>query len=252
MWSSLLYCNGARVQGGYQLKYYQYISPTKIDMLYKQTAGQSAMQEAILGFDLKIFKASIKSKKDGQLSDIQKLEAVIHQLKGLRLVGELDEGKPYIRGSFRLKFGGYGDRISETSPIAFWGGVNFNYPYKDLAFAMAGSRKNIIGESSDAPQAASSHSLTEAMVAWFLKNLPDSTAEESSQETSVMGMHRDLDDYDVANGTYLAASQMGGTTGNFEFIAKVLHRSSWDKGFRMSSFNRIVLATPLYVAMSEL
>ena len=220
-------------------------------MLYKQTAGQSAMMEAILGFDVKVFKSSIKLTQSGQISDIKKLEAVVHQLQSLRLVGDLDEGKPYVRGSLKLKFGGYGEYSAAPSPIAFWGGANLDYPNRDLAFAMAGSRRNLIGEATEVQCTASSHSLTDQMVKWFLTNIRDPEEPPEPVPTDHQIDHRVLDDYDVANGTYLAASQMGGISGRFQFIAKVLHRSTWKDGFRASSCNRILLATPLYVALDE-
>lgn len=236
----------------FNMKFYQYISMPKIEMLHQQVAAQDAEREAEVGFDIKLLKGSIKTKSTNELGHHQKLDAVVKKLNKLRLVGEIDEDKPYVRGVLPLRFGGYGWRMSQASPIAFWGGLDFPYPLKKYAFAMAGSRHNVLGEAKMDQPAAHSHSLTDAMVSWFVNNLPDVSVEGYEVEEVRGPFGRDeMTDYDIANGTWLAASQMSGVRGEYEFVARVLHRSDWEEGFRESSTKKLVLATPLYVAMVD-
>jgi hypothetical protein len=90
------------------------------------------------------------------------------------------------------------------------------------------------------------------MVAWFLQNLAEDfqgATIDSDDEEEAQGLRP----ADIANATFLAASQMQGPVQAFSFLAKVLHRSEWpeDRGFRASGIKRIVLASPIYVALAE-
>jgi hypothetical protein len=234
------------------MKFYQYISAPKIEMLHQQIARQSVEREASIGFDIKLLKGSLITKANGELSDHQKVDEIVGDLKKKRLVGAIEEGKPYVYASLNLKFGGYGERLRKTSPIAFWGSASLNYPLRDYAFAMAGSRHNLMGEAKNTPDTANSHSLTDAMVTWFLENLPDIEPDDYNEDylNGPWGQEG-ITNFGIANAAWLAAQQIGGQNGKFEFVAKVLHRSDWDDGFRGSPIKKIVLATPLYVAMGD-
>lgn len=230
------------------MKYYQYISMPKIEMLYQQVMAQEAEHEAEVGFDIKILKGSIKTKHSNELGDHQKLDAVTRKLRKLRLVGEVEDEKPYVNGVLPLKFGGYGLGVSQTSPIAFWGGKNFAYPLRNYAFAMAGSRHNLIGEAGNVSDSMHSHSLTDAMTNWFITNLPDLATEKSSAPSTLEPWEEKLSTGAVAQGTWLAASQSSGVAGKYEFVAKILHRGVWKESHQDTAPINLILGTPLYVA----
>ena len=66
---------------------------------------------------------------------------------------------------------------------------------------------------------------------WFLKNLDGPFDDKRTNVHPPFFKKKNLDDYDVANGAWLAATQAGGPTAIYEFVAKILHRSQWPQGF---------------------
>lgn len=234
------------------MKFYQYISLKKIDMLHQQIENQQIDKEYSIGIDLKFLRYEIKKKPINAVDKVKKVEEIVKCLKELRLVGSIEEEKPYVLGSINLKFGGYSSRNPDVSPIAFWGSTDLEGPLEGCAFAMAGSRHNLIGESRNAPYTAHSHSLTDAMLTWFMANLPDISGSNYNAELGKSPLGQGgMDNYVIANAAYLAADTMGGSNEKYEFVARILHRSDWEDGFRGSSVKKIVLATPLYVAMTD-
>ena len=229
------------------MKYYIYISQTKIDMLYGQIqTAHSETREASLGFDIKLLKGDLKDSRGIPDNQFTKLDKVLSSLNKLDLVGDIDSDKEYISATLDMKWGSYGGE--SEAPITFWGYSTFEYPFTGLVLALAGSKYHLLGEQRDGY--AHSHSLTNAMTEWFLLNL----GERHQEQIYLMNRHQrintsDLDNYDVANGAWLAATQIEGQVCKYEFVAKVLHRSEWESGFRTSKTNKIMLATPLYVAM---
>ncbi len=233
------------------MKYYLYLSEEKIEMLFQQLNSASADErEASIGFDWKLLKGSLKEKRETKANYFQKLEQVINELKKLDLVGDVGGDANYISGTLKMRWGTYGFGHPDPLPITFWGYSTYEFPFSGMALALAGSSYHLLGEQKEG--GAHSHSLTGNMVNWFLNNLEN---EFTDEEIEILNKEKDnghsLDEYDIANGTYLAATQISGQEAKYEFVAKVLHRSHWPEGFRMSDTNKVVLATPLYVALCE-
>ena len=140
----------------------------------------------------------------------------------------------------------------EASPITFWGFCEQPvHPFAGTVLALAGSKYHLLGQQREG--SVHSHSLTPEMTRWFLENLED-PFDDSAVRLKRSGeypRHNDrLTDNDVANATWLAATQASGAKSMYEFVAKVLHRSEWPNGFRAST-TRIILGSPLYVALAE-
>jgi hypothetical protein len=200
-----------------------------------------------LGFDIKLLKGDIKDSRGIPDNQFTKLDKILTSLSKLDLVGDIDSDKEYIHATLDMKWGSYGWEDEDT-PITFWGYSTFEYPFTGLVLALAGSKYHLLGEQRDGN--AHSHSGTNAMTKWFLTNLGEQHQELLFLPNSYQRIKAyDLDDSDVANGTWLAATQIKGQICKYEFVAKVLHRSEWASGFRESETTKIVLATPLYVAM---
>lgn len=167
-----------------------------------------------------------------------KLNEIIYKLNDERMIGSLDDSLPYIGMKLRMKWGYLG--WEHNSPISFWG-----YAFKDQIFALAGSKHHLLGQPANGH--AHSHSLTNEIVNWLL----DKFGYPVEKGSRSLFDYQNLSEYDVANGIYLAVTQMTGQESDFEFVAKVLHRSYWNEGFRDSGFKQIILATPLYMSLEE-
>jgi hypothetical protein len=228
------------------MKYFTYVSQTKIEMLYSQIEPDVTERESSIGFDLKLLKGETKAKSGGSINLYKNLEKIVNHLEKLGIVGDMKSDKEYLSGTLVMRAGSY----AFDSPVAFWG---YNDDVDGIALALAGSSYHLIGEQRDG--SAHSHSLTGPMVKWFLENLGDKFSQKQlkhwEKERSLWGSQGDLDvlEDDVANGTWLAATQMSGSPEKYEFLAKVLHRSVWPEGFRWSNTKRIILGSPLYVCL---
>src|SRR5262245_4239618 len=156
------------------MKYYVYISDSKIEMLYNQIATSTdRSREASIGFDVKVLKGEIKQGRGVPENSVTRLNEVVEALRNSDAVGTIDAPKKYIGGTLPMTWSSYGWSYSgEESPITFW-----SYSATGIAMALAGSRYNLLGEQRQGN--AHSHSLTTTMVQWFLDNLqdpvPDST-----------------------------------------------------------------------------
>jgi hypothetical protein len=240
------------------VKYYVYLSETKIQMLHAQIAqGTSRTREASIGFDIKVLKGQVKESRALPESAIPKLVEVINELQRSELVGRIEEPKQYIAGTLRMKWNTYGSELfnnAPESPIIFWSYCESqNHPHEGTVMALAGSKHNLIGQQGDGSTGSSS--MTDVMTRWFLQNIDDPFDDEHAVlkrvESGISGNRRSLGDFDVANGAYLATTSGSGVTSNFEFLAKVLHTSDWPQGFRSSRVRRVILGSPLFVAYAD-
>src|SRR5258706_10233934 len=103
------------------MKYYIYISKTKIEMLYPQIPPSVLKgKEAEVKIDLGIVSTSFKGGKteaDGEL--VTKLAAVTQYIQSHEEVGSVEEPSQYIAGVLPLRYG----LVKEyASDIAFFGG----------------------------------------------------------------------------------------------------------------------------------
>jgi hypothetical protein len=230
-------------------KYYVYVSEHKIRMLYGQTShGVAEPSDAALGFDINSPKGSVKGTLGVPETGVIRLRTVLNELGRTDLVGAIDEPKPYIRGALAMVWAGYGWASKKEAPITFWGHCS-----DKIILGMAGSSYHVLGNQRGG--IAHSHSLTPAIMEWFRENLdePIPPPDENARFTEMARERaRKLGEHDIANATWLAVTQMKGYQVKFEFVAKVLHRSHWPEGFRLSAPNTtIILASPIYVAMDE-
>src|SRR4051812_12948742 len=88
------------------LKYFLYISSTKLDMLYQQVAATGSNKRSFeWGFNLKAVTFSRKKEAEEELDTNEKLKAVIQELEAAELVGTVDEPKEYVKGTLPMKWG---------------------------------------------------------------------------------------------------------------------------------------------------
>lgn len=235
------------------MKYYVYLSESKVSMLYAQiSASPGRSREASLGFDIKLLKGHIKESRGLPENSFTQLDTVLRALYKSNLVGSVKEPKEYIADCLSMSWCTFGEGFrAEDSPITFWAFCEqCDYPFSGTVMALAGSKYHLLGEQRDGN--AHSHSATPMMTRWFLENLDDPFPDSERLIADVKDYDGDysISDDHVANGAWLAATQARGHRAKYEFMAKVLHKSDWPDGFR-SNTNRIILGSPLYVALAE-
>jgi len=97
------------------MKYYQYISDSKVDMLLPQLA--LAFRQKIageIGFDLKILSAKLKGDINSLDDRISRLAVVANYIAETQQVGTIQEPASWIRGTLKAKFGYLGKDLNAT------------------------------------------------------------------------------------------------------------------------------------------
>jgi hypothetical protein len=227
------------------MRYYIYISETKIDMLFSQIIkSEDERREASLGFDLTVLKGELKESRGIPANKFKKLDTTIGALTKKGVIGSLEENKPYISGKLRMTWASFGFR--SNSPITYWG-----YFSRKLVLGLAGSKHHLLGE--QAGGSAHSHSLTGPIVNWILREFGDTPPEDEDIEEAQRHYYDfsdSIDHSDISNAIWLAGSQIKGQRSDFDFVAKVLHRGK-HRSYGDTNEWEVILATPLYVAMEE-
>lgn len=84
------------------MKYYVYISDTKVDMLYSQIPKKILDKIAVeLGINLGIFSLTAKGKGNQEETRYEKLKLVVNYIENNMDVGTVDQPKAYFKGSIR-------------------------------------------------------------------------------------------------------------------------------------------------------
>lgn len=210
------------------MKYYEYISETKIGMLYEQIKPSSRNnKESLFEASLGVVKGSIKEVKQANSieSEIDKIPYIDEYLDRCGLIGEVGEAKTYIKGRLSLKY------IINNCPegrnnIALWVG-----DHNHIRVALVGSLDSLIG----APKNVNSihnhnfyrisliEAVRESEVFHFENSVGFSTIEDSK--------------YAVDHWFNNPRKFVPVMYQEYEFIAKVI-----------LSDDEFILATPLYIA----
>jgi uncharacterized protein DUF7019 len=200
------------------MKYYIYISDSKLDMLFHQVSTE--IKEKIASewkLDLKVFSVSRESETEIPANRYARLQAVVDFISHYGDVGSVDEPGEYIRDTLLLKCGLYED-------IVYFGGAT-----EDTVVGLAGSARHVIGNLG----ASEASVWPPSFYPYILKRL---------------GERFNLDQ-DAMDAIFDASTVMGGSEQRFEFLAK---RLACGPSSRWKAENRkVLLATPIYVAMAE-
>ena len=224
------------------MKYYVYISESKIDMLHSQISQTTAVaKEASLGFDWKFLKGEIKTARGVPENKLTKLNDVVARLEKDSAVGSLDDAKPYIRGALRMKWASIGI-IREFSPVTFWG-----YADSNSVLGLAGSAHHLVGTQREG--FTHCYSQTPLILAWLKRelDLPKGDRKRLGIDKEWLNRAKHMRGGMIETSVEDMVRKMDGELEEFEFIAKVLHRSSVSQDLP----RRVILATPLYVAMHD-
>jgi hypothetical protein len=207
------------------VKYYLYISDAKIDALLPQVPHEAKKKVAIdLGVDFKIFKATRKSETESDESRISRLEAVLSFIREYGNVGTVDDPDDFVDDTQHVWFG-----PDDQGRIAYFTGRT-----ERTTFALAGSARHLIGSSAK-QQDFPSFSPMNAICWWLREQVPE---------------HSD----DVFRGIDIIAAEeerKGAPQQRLEFMAKRLLFSEASDNWRTKRNTAVLLATPLYVAMTD-
>ncbi|WBL42368.1 SAVMC3_10250 family protein [Algoriphagus halophytocola] len=202
------------------LKYYVYISDTKVNMLYSQIPAkflEKVQGDVRLNFGF--LSGTLKKEKKSEENDvIKKLGSVNNYILQHESVGTVENPLNYISGRLRLKYG----IVSEyASDIAFFGGE-----INGKLIGLIGATRSLLGE----PKNSESNHAPYYYTLEFLNGLIKMN--EKSGESPPF--------YNYDEAIKIAIETINDSPHSLEFLAKVLHH---DENF--------VLATPIYVSISE-
>lgn len=206
------------------MKYYVYISDAKVDMLLPQVPHETKKKIASeFGFDFKILKGSRKTETESEESRINRLETVLAFLREYGKVGTVEEPTDFIDDTQDMWFG-----PAEKDAMAYFSGWSGR-----TLFALAGSARHLVGAN---PKECEwpVYSALNCIAALLIQKT------ESRPGVCLNGVC-ELAHEAMAN----AYPQQ-----RLEFFAKRLLFDRYHK-FRSREIRPVLLATPLYVAMTD-
>lgn len=222
------------------IKFYLYISDTKLDMLYQQITS-STKEKSSFGCEINLHVVKLSSKKERENEDIKddKLKIVIKALNDAKLVGSIDNPNQYFKGTLPMRWGTLRDwgRPSDESPLVYFGGNT-----ESTMFGLGGSSKHVIGNSGSA--STDSRSSAPSIIGEILSGLDMPLAGwRTAPRLRDMDHHGTYEAIKWANRNLSWAPEQ-----NMEFYAKTLLKGDYldDDGQSI----RVLLGSPIYVALS--
>jgi hypothetical protein len=231
------------------MRYYVYVSETKVDQLYAQIPPRLRDRLATkLTIDLKLIKGEFEGRQP-QESLFSKLDIVRSYLNDEELIGTIYQPKTFFGGELQLSWGPYEDPRSKAEFVYFGGQTN------DTVVGLGGSMKHVIGAAGSAYP--TSHSLSAYLVSALKATTEKPTAArdevdfEKALEESRSSLRGGFRETPIDRGkelalrsVVLASEDMDGPWEPMEFVAKRLIAGAWGP-------RTVILGTPLYVAMAQ-
>jgi hypothetical protein len=239
------------------MKFYVYISDSKVDMLLPQVPHAVKKKVATeLGIDLKILTAKRTATTESDDSRIKRLETVVAFIREFGNVGTVDEPDEYIFDTVPMMWGPYGWWRVDGEPIGprpvYFGGST-----DKTVFGLGGSARHVIGEIGDAcsrdGEPIHSHSATPFLLDHLIREqLATGELSRAEYDRYLLG-HGDVRIAGEQNrpgpgldAIGLATEAMRGPQQRLEFLAKRLL-----VGAEFRTERQILLGSPLYVALAE-
>jgi hypothetical protein len=223
---------------GELMKYYEYISDSKVDMLLPQVplaAKQKISKE--LGVDFKIFSGKLKIETSTLEDRVARLRAVSSFIAADQKVGTINSPGAWIADTATVGAGYFAD---DTKLVGFAGKSDGTY------FLLAGSSAHTIGADPKDASIGKGFSFMPRMAGYLkdaLKQVEDYGVDENDDYVK---MYLGADGSDTKQGYWMKIIEkswhdLSGVTMRIEFIAKRLLTIKGNRG-------AYLLATPLYVA----
>jgi hypothetical protein len=229
------------------MKYYIYISDAKVDMLLPQVPHEIRKKVAVeFKTDIKIFSASRKTETESDDSRIARLETVLEFLREYGKVGTVEQPDDYIEDIVDMRWGPYASTGNDS--IVYFGG-----DVGTTAIGLAGSMRHVIGNvGSGSPTVAS-------LTPFIVKVLVDELGLQPPEIHPSLMNRSDVHTLPFEAVTLANENMSRGMTGptqRLEFMAKRLLDSERDlqpddRPSALQNSKRVLLGTPLYVAMVE-
>ena len=218
-------------------KHFLYISPTKIDALFGQI-DQSLVKRIAkkLTIDLKVLKAELSTTVPDD-TVYARLRVILTYLDQRSLIGSMDYPGSYLAGSLQMKWGPF-VRWNETpdkAKLVYFGGAT-----AETIIGLGGSREHVFGNVGGS--VAHSHSATPEILRVLQKDLGMRLWHEV-----VDGPDENL----ALTAVEIASSEMEGPLQPVEFVAKRLLWGDAKGHYGFYGRRRVLLATPLYVALDD-
>jgi hypothetical protein len=213
------------------MKYYIYISDAKVDMLLPQVPHEAKKKIASeLGFDLKLLKASRKTETESDENRISRLETVLSFIREYGNLGTVDKPDDFIEDTQSMA---YGPTSWESAPVVYFTGKT-----KKTLFGLAGSPHHMVGNGLQSSPTWPSGSGLNFLIHWLYAKA-ENKEDMYPARKAFWGMGFLHDE----------ANRLSSPQQRLEFMAKRLLFES--KGEYTEDRKRILLATPLYVAMTN-
>lgn len=217
------------------MKYYIYISDSKVDMLLAQIPHEQKKKIATeFKVDLKLLSASRRAEAEDESNRFTRVEAVATFIREYGNVGSVDAPDEYVEGDMLMRWGPYLNTSAfsrDDSPLVYFGASTDR-----TIIGLGGSAKHVIGNTG--PSSTHSHSITPMLIGYLKANLEPGGGEDLPGRM----------DTEPLWAVSLATEQMKGPEQRLEFLAK---RLLYGRPPGSNSGQKILLATPLYVAMAD-
>ena len=219
------------------LKYYVYVSNSKVEMLYSQIPrrffdGMSAELKVSLGVA-----SSVLTQKAAEETIYSKLSVVLRYIYEYGAVGSIDNPEDYFSGTAMVRWGLYD---SQNTLVLFVGSTN------ETIFGIGGSLAHLLGAK---PEANTPYvSTTPFLVDLLCQDLDLQALNEQERHNMALLLNEGRNKAEMALWAVEHANKyMNSASQKVEFVAKrLLHK---EKEFKNDK--GVLLGTPLYVALAE-
>src|SRR5713226_682358 len=133
-------------------------------LLSQINSEQKTRIESELKIDLKLFSASRKTVLDNDKDRNTKLEAVVTFIRDYGNLGTVDEPDEYLEDSLFVRWGPFGPRTGEPSPLVYFGGQT-----SKTIVGLGGSARHVLGNTGQST--AFSASATPYLLAYLEKQI---------------------------------------------------------------------------------
>jgi hypothetical protein len=231
------------------MRYYVYLSETKLDMLHPQIAAPTRVTTREVGVDIRVVKSSRKTEQSAERSSYDRLQQVEDWIYANERVGSVEEPEAWIYGHLSLSMSYFTDGQHPTPRDIDRGAVLFAGSGEKNALVLGGTGSHLV--TARQPENPSSGFLGYSNAVFLMRTLRAFHADVGDFNGSA-GRHpedlfsRELSrDLAVVHRRLTADNSNGVPLGTCEFLAKNLMRFDQNKG------GSLILATPLFVALDS-